>query len=118
VFELPRAVAIKADGVMPYQVLRVETRFTEDRWISGYELQPTARDVVHHIIVRVHAKGAARTGRGESERDGFFGAYVPGNSYALFPPGFAKRIPAGATVTFQMHYTPNGRATTDRTRLG
>ncbi len=118
VLELPRAVEIKSDGVMPYQVLRVETRFTEDRWISGYELQPTAREVVHHIIVRVHAKGAARNGRGESERDGFFGAYVPGNSYALFPPGFAKRIPAGATITFQMHYTPNGRATTDRTRLG
>ena len=119
VIELPRAVAVKADGVMPYQTLRVETTFTEDRWVQAYEVQPTAREVVHHVIVRVHSKGT-RSGRGEgeSERDGYFAAYVPGNAHAVFPPGFAKRIPAGATVTFQMHYTPNGRATTDRTRLG
>ena len=119
VVELPRAVAVKADGVMPYQTLRVETTFTEDKWVKAYELQPTAREVVHHIIVRVHPKGARfARGEGESERDGFFAAYVPGNSHAVFPPGFAKKIPAGATITFQMHYTPNGRATTDRTRLG
>ncbi|MFM8617948.1 MAG: redoxin family protein [Opitutaceae bacterium] len=119
VIELPRAVAVKADGVMPYQTLRVETTFTEDKWVKAYELQPTAREVVHHIIVRVHAKGARLArGEGESERDGLFAAYVPGNSHAIFPPGFAKKIPAGATVTFQMHYTPNGKATTDRTRLG
>ena len=119
VVELPRAVAVKADGVMPYQTLRVETTFTEEKWVRAYELQPTAREVVHHIIVRVHPKGArSARGEGESERDGFFAAYVPGNAHAIFPPGFAKRIPAGATVSFQLHYTPNGRATTDRTRLG
>lgn len=119
VLELPRAVAIKADGVMPYQTLRVETNFTEDRWVSGYELRPTAREVVHHIIVRVHPKGASKASRGgNSERDGMFAAYVPGNSHSLFPPGFAKRLPPGATISFQMHYTPNGRATQDRTQLG
>ena len=119
VVELPRSVAVKADGVMPYQTLRVETTFAEDKWVKAYELQPTAREVVHHIIVRVHPKGARLArGEGESERDGFFAAYVPGNSHAVFPPGFAKKLPAGATVTFQMHYTPNGKATSDRTRLG
>lgn len=119
VLELPRAVAVKADGVMPYQTLRVETNFGEDRWVRGYELRPTARGVVHHIIVQVLPKGAKLSERGgDSEREGLFAAYVPGNAHALFPPGFAKRIPAGATVTFQMHYTPNGRATTDRTQLG
>jgi mono/diheme cytochrome c family protein len=119
VLELPRAVAIKADGVMPYQTLRVETTFAEDRWVRGYELRPTAREVVHHIIVQVHPKGSKPSDRGgDGEREGMFAAYVPGNSHALFPPGFAKRLPAGATVSFQMHYTPNGRATTDRTQFG
>ncbi len=119
VIELPRTVAVKADGVMPYQTLRVETTFTEDKWVQAYEVQPTAREVVHHVIVRVHPKGSRPArGEGESERDGYFAAYVPGNAHAVFPPGFAKRIPAGATVTFQMHYTPNGRATADRTRIG
>ena len=28
------------------------------------------------------------------------------------------KLPAGATLIFQMHYTPNGKPTTDRTRIG
>ncbi len=119
VIELPRAVAIKADGIMPYQTLRVETKFTEDKWVQAYEVRPTAREVVHHVIVKVRAPGEkARGNDDDDEREGFFAAFVPGNNHAIFPPGFAKKIPAGATVTFQMHYTPNGKATTDRTRLG
>jgi hypothetical protein len=118
---LPRAVAVKAEGVMPYQTLRVETSFAEDRWVQAYEVQPTAREVVHHVIVRLHAKGskaAGPEGEVESERDGFFAAYVPGNTHTIFPAGFAKKLPAGTVVSFQMHYTPNGKATTDRTRIG
>jgi mono/diheme cytochrome c family protein len=121
VLEFPRAVAIKADGVMPYQTIRVATNFTADTWIRGYEIRPTARAVVHHVIVRVHPPGEpGRGGRnsGADERDGFFAAYVPGNTHAIFPAGFAKKIPAGSTLSFQMHYTPNGLATTDRTSIG
>ncbi len=122
VLQLPRAVAIKAEGVMPYQILRVETSFAEDKWVQAYEVQPTAREIVHHVIIKVHPKGsrAAAGAEGDvaSEREGYFAAYVPGNGHAVFPPGFAKKIPAGSTVSFQMHYTPNGKATTDQTKLG
>jgi hypothetical protein len=110
VFQLPQPVAIKAEGTMPYQWRVVETSFAEDRWVQGYEIQPTAREVVHHVIVKVHAKGAAVTDRGEGA-EGFFAAYVPGNSHRVLPEGFAKRLPAGARISFQIHYTPNGQAT-------
>jgi hypothetical protein len=43
---------------------------------------------------------------------------APGARPAVFPPGSAKRIKAGSTLTFQMHYTPNGTAGKDRTRVG
>ena len=123
VIELPNAVAIKASGVMPYQTFRVATHFNEDKWVRAYEVQPTDRGVVHHVIVKVYPPGAKAGASGNErdaagEREGFFAAYVPGNNHAIFPPGFAKKIPAGATVVFQIHYTPNGKATTDRTRLG
>jgi hypothetical protein len=36
----------------------------------------------------------------------------------VYPEGFAKRIPKGARLRFQMHYTPNGTATEDSTRIG
>ena len=117
VLAFPRAVAIPAEGVMPYQTIRVETKFTADQWIQAYEIQPSAREVVHHVIVRVRPPGAGKRGEKDDERSGFFAAYVPGNTHAIFPPGFGKLIPAGSTLSFQMHYTPNGRATTDRTQI-
>jgi hypothetical protein len=49
---------------------------------------------------------------------GSIGGYVPGNSVRLFPEGTAMRLPAGASLVFQMHYTSIGEATTDRTRIG
>jgi hypothetical protein len=49
---------------------------------------------------------------------GSIGGYVPGNATRVFPEGTAMRLPAGSSLVFQMHYTPIGEATTDRTRLG
>ena len=46
------------------------------------------------------------------------GGYVPGNSIRRFPEGMAMRLPAGHSLVLQMHYTPYGKATTDRTRIG
>jgi hypothetical protein len=46
------------------------------------------------------------------------GGYVPGNSTRVFPEGTAMRLPAGASLVFQMHYTTMGEATTDRTKVG
>ncbi len=46
--------------------------------------------------------------------------YAPGlqpQRYDLVP-GTAKLIPAGSDVVLQMHYTPNGKPTTDVTRIG
>jgi hypothetical protein len=46
------------------------------------------------------------------------GAVAPGQFSRFFAPGTALRVPAGAVVTFQMHYTATGEETTDRTRIG
>lgn len=52
------------------------------------------------------------------ESAGYFAIYVPGQSVLSLPDGFAKRLPKGTRLRFQMHYTPNGTATTDSTRIG
>jgi len=49
---------------------------------------------------------------------GYYAIYVPGNSTLIYPDGFGKRLPKGSKVRFQIHYTPNGTATEDRTELG
>jgi len=122
IFEFAEPVAVKATGVMPYQTVIVETRLPEDRWVRAIEVQPGDRSVVHHALI--HLAGADDDG-GEDPRDaaarergGFWGEYVPGQNTLVYSEGFAKKLPKGSRLSFQMHYTPNGTATTDRTRVG
>ena len=46
------------------------------------------------------------------------GGFAPGQFVRVYQEGSAMKLPAGATLIFQMHYTPAGKATTDRTRIG
>ena len=48
----------------------------------------------------------------------FVGGFAPGQTMRVYAPGTAIRLPAGAVLTFQMHYTANGTAATDRTKIG
>jgi Ca2+-binding EF-hand superfamily protein len=121
IFQFAKPVPIKATGVMPYQNIIVETNLAEDKWVQAIEVQPGDRGVVHHVLVFVQGEEEAdgdQVDDAAAERGGFWGIYVPGNSTLAYPEGLAKRIPKGAKLKFQMHYTPNGNATTDQTRIG
>ena len=115
VYEFAKAVPVQAEGKMPYVNVQVPVDLAEDRWIQAIEVLPGNRQVVHHVIVSIHnAKGGERV----AAHEGFFAAYVPGNGGEIFPAGFARKLPAGTVLNFQMHYTPNGKATEDKTRIG
>jgi Ca2+-binding EF-hand superfamily protein/mono/diheme cytochrome c family protein len=121
IFQFAKPAPIKATGVMPYQNIIVETNLPEEKWVQAIEVQPGDRGVVHHVLVFVQGADSADdepVDDAAAERGGFWGIYVPGNSTLVYPKGFAKRIPKGAKLKFQMHYTPNGTATTDQTRIG
>ena len=126
VLQLPQPIAIKASGTMPYQNVVIETGLTEDKYIQAVEVKPTAREVVHHVLVFVIPPGKrgektpART-EGDDETDGtdgFFAAYAPGYDALVFNEGYGKVIPAGSRLKFQIHYTPNGTATQDQSQVG
>jgi hypothetical protein len=117
ILPLSKAYDVKADGFMPYQFDLVQSELTEDKWVTAYEILPSERDMVHHVIVQIHEKGERVRHIAEAE-SGFWAAYVPGNGACKYPPGFARKVPAGAQVSFQIHYTPNGRARKERLRLG
>jgi len=100
-----------------YQYFSVPTNFKEDMWVQAAEARPGNRKVVHHIIVYVRNPGQAR-GREDGIGDGFLISYAPGDKPGAFPGGTAKRIARGATLIFQMHYTPIGTEETDRSSVG
>ncbi len=110
VFTMPDPYSVKADGTLPYQHFRVKTHFTEDRWVQAIEPRPGDRAVVHHIIIYLddHA----------GKKREHLAAYAPGDIPSIFPPGSAKKIPAGADLIFELHYTPVGKIHVDQSSVG
>jgi mono/diheme cytochrome c family protein len=136
---------IPASGTIEYKNFEVPTNLTEDRWAQAIEIRPGNRSVVHHVIVYLIDPKAARapqaftpaanmrrpadapkTERGAEANDrpmkhqptGWLSGFAPGQSVRVYEPGTALRVPAGATLIIQEHYTATGKDTTDRTRIG
>ena len=51
VLQIPSAINVKASGTIPYQMVTIETGLTEDKYVQAVEVLPTAREVVHHVLV-------------------------------------------------------------------
>jgi hypothetical protein len=114
VLQIPTPIPIPAEGTLPYQFVTVQNPLAEDRWIEAYEILPTSREVVHHVLVNVHPQGTPPSPQGE----GYWAVYVPGNGHLRYPEGHARKLPARATLSFQIHYTPTGKSTEDQLRIG
>ncbi|HEY2155797.1 MAG TPA: redoxin domain-containing protein [Isosphaeraceae bacterium] len=112
VIEMPRPYTVPAQGVIDYVFVRVPTNFKEDRWIQAAEAVPGDRSVVHHIVAYVLTKDSRRPD------ENHLCGYAPGDMPSIYPPGIAKKIPAGAEILLQLHYTPNGKVRTDRSKIG
>ena len=136
-FQLPKEFAVPESGMVEYQYVIVPTGFTEDKWVQAAEVRPTERSVVHHIIAYVREPGSnyfkdqkpgaffeappAKTDEivdSSALPSDFLVGYAPGQPAEILPAGEAKLIKAGSDIVFEVHYTPNGKAVMDRTKLG
>jgi hypothetical protein len=138
IFSMTRGVAIPKDGDVDYTYEIVPTHFIEGRWIQSVEVLPSLRENVHHAVVYVRPANSSwlqhapigtpfsadeltdpadRRGAHWTDADVLL-VYAPGSSPDEFPSNMAKFIPAGSDLVFQMHYTTNGHAGTDTTRVG
>ena len=116
VVEMPRPFDVPAKGPVEYQYFAAPTGFHEDRWIQAVEVQPGNRAVVHHVVVYIREPGS--TWMGGPTKSDILTVYAPGSSAEVWPAGMAKLVKAGSDLVFEIHYTPNGRRTPDRTRVG
>jgi peroxiredoxin len=104
---------VPAEGTIDYKYYTVDPGWTEDKWIQATESRPGNRSVVHHIIVFVQPPGSK-----DFASRGGIGGYAPGTPPDVNPPGMATMVPAGSKLVFQMHYTSNGVAQSDRSVIG
>lgn len=141
VFEMPHEFSVPEKGTIEYQYIVIPTNFTEDRWIRMAEVRPGARSVVHHVIAFVRPPGntwlkdaqpgvpfvpqRARRGEARNNESGdglgdveLLVGYAPGLPEVRLASGQAKLVRAGSDLVFQLHYTSNGKAAADRTKIG
>ena len=147
VIELPTVYQIPASGTIEYQHILIPSPFKTDKWVQFAEARPGDPSHVHHIIAFIREPGnpwlkeakpgvpfipRERARRAEAEansdkkkhqqQDGGFGdflaGYAPGTLPNIMKPGQAKLVKAGSDLVLQMHYTANGKATTDISRIG
>ena len=138
VLKMPAAAKIPANGEVEYTYEIVPTNFAEGRWVQMSELRPSARNHVHHAVVYIRPP-ESKWLRGAPAGVPFTASalrdphlmheahfttsdlllvYAPGSSPESFPEGMAKFIPAHSDLIFQMHYTTNGRGSSDQSSLG
>ena len=118
VFKMVKPFNVPADGTVPYLYVTIPTNLKEDIWIRGVELRPTRspRRAPHHQRPGRRRRQAGRSASRRSRKDpgrkeiGGVGGLVPGRLYGVFEEGVARKIPAGADIVLQMHYTTIGQA--------
>jgi hypothetical protein len=138
VIEMPRSVRIPRSGDVGYTYEIVPTGFSEDKWVRASEIRPSSRPHVHHAVVYIRPPDSkwlrqapvgvpftastltddqARLDAMATDSDILL-VYAPGSSPDWWPEGRAKCVPRGSDLVFQMHYTTNGEAASDRTSIG
>jgi peroxiredoxin len=113
VFEMPEEYSVAATGTVEYQYFVTPTNFENDVWVQASEARPGNRKVVHHIIAFIREKGVKGT-----KNLPILGGFAPGEEPMAFPEGTGFKVPAGAEIVWQVHYTPTGKVETDRSQVG
>ncbi|MSR47158.1 MAG: hypothetical protein EXS13_08845 [Planctomycetes bacterium] len=114
VVELPAPQSVPAEGVVPYRYVPVDPKLTSDCLVEAIEVLPGNRAVTHHVGVFLLPPDLQQR---VLNPDLLFAGSAPGGRPVELPPGYAKRVAKGTRFLFQLHYTPNGSATTDLTRM-
>ncbi|HEY3781834.1 MAG TPA: redoxin family protein [Fimbriimonadaceae bacterium] len=134
ILEPSRPYKLAADGADVYRNYVIHTNFKETRYVTGLDVKPGNRRVVHHVIAFVDAGtrsnqllAAEMDGQegytGSGAGPGFFpdttlGGWVPGSRPRLTPNDIAYRLKPGANIVIQVHYHKDGKPEEDLTRAG
>lgn len=105
---------VPATGFVPYRYTILPYLFLKETWVEAIEIKPDNPGVVHHCNMAYVTKDGA----GEET---FITGYVPGGQamdFARYNNGAAVRIPSGAGLGLQIHYTTTGKEERSRIRVG
>jgi len=109
---------VPASGVVDYQRPFTLNPLTEGKWIRATTVKPGDRQAVHHVLTGWMKEAPANGVASETRWRGSVGGYAVGAESNIYSGEVGTFLPAGGAVGFQMHYTPYGKETVDRTQIG
>lgn len=109
---------VPATGPIEYQRFVIDPGWKEDKWIKAMECIPGNPGVVHHIIIYLVPSGVAPTGQAGRLRTNWLGAFAPGLRPQVLADEQGRFVQKGSKLLFEVHYTPNGTPTQDRSYVG
>lgn len=107
---------VRPNGPTYFENYFHKEKFDKETWVNAIEVISSNPKVVHHVTVYVIPQGTDRPL--DWDDWGFFAAAAPGYSVTTYPKGYAKRIPAGASLYVETHYSPIGKKSQNQTSIG
>jgi hypothetical protein len=114
VLRLPEVQQIPDTGVLEYRHIPIPSPFTNEVWVTGADIKPGNRRVVHHVILYAKWPGCPDDGTGNGVH---FCGWAPGTPPMHLPAGVGQRLPAGAELNAEVHYTTCGSPQTDQSEI-
>ncbi len=112
------AFDVPATGVVEYFRPVVENPLTEAKWLRASTVKVGERAAVHHVLSGL-VKEIPESGRSNESRWGAsVGGYAVGAESQVARENVGVYLEPGGGIGLQMHYTPFGKAVTDRTQIG
>ena len=137
--EIPKSYTPSAPngvGNDDYRCFLLDPHLTSDQYLTGTFVKPDNRNVVHHVILyRVDPDQVAAARRLDARAPGegwtcfgdsglpnssdlqdapWLGAWAPGATESVAPPGFGTPLAAGSQIVMQVHYNLLGGPGPDR----
>jgi hypothetical protein len=136
-------VQIPANGDLPYVQILLPVPVLEDKWVSACQARPGNAAVVHHMAItelkvpdgmpvndleglisfmrQMHLPTSILQPavKSESEAIDMLAIYTPGAATEQYDQDSAKLLRGGKNyyLAFNIHYTANGKPTTDRSQV-
>ena len=113
-----------------YRCFVIPTSESTDKFITGFEVIPGNRSIVHHVLVfrdetntpatlDANDPGPGYTSFGGIGSQGakLIGGWVPGQGVFETPPGMGIKLPAGTNLVLQIHYPAGVAGEEDSTKI-
>jgi hypothetical protein len=131
ILKMHEPFTVPADGPDVLQNFVIPVPLAEDKLVAAIEFHPGNKRVVHHSVLFLDDKGAARRLDAATPEPGYpnfggpgflpsgaLGGWSVGNSPRALPDGMGRYLKKGSDLVMQMHYHPTGRAETDQSEVG